>query len=117
MTLMSVKINMDDDGLPSLKPTSFTVSYTFDTHRGGNRQNHFCTMAFEAPPGASAELVMAMSIKGSAYVTKATILHAVARGQVSQEEAKERLAEMGENHENLLGSAKKKIATELVAQE
>ena len=108
---------MDDDGLPPLKPTSFTVSYTFDTHRAGERQNHFCTMAFEAPPGASAELVTAMSIKGSVYVTKATVLHALARGQITQEEAKERLLEMGENHELLLKSAKKKVAAELGCEE
>ncbi len=108
---------MSDDGLPPLKPTSFTVSYTFDTHRGGNRQNHFCTMVFETPPSASAELVTAMSIKGSIYVTKATVLHALARGQISQEEAKERLTEMGENHKLLLESAKKKLAAELRSHE
>jgi hypothetical protein len=101
----------EDDGLPPLKPTSFTVSYTFDTHRSGERHNHFVTMAFDLPPGATAELAVAMSIKGSAYVTKAAVLHAVARGQLSQEDAKERLLAMGENHESLLKSARRSLDT------
>jgi len=101
----------ENDGLPPLRPTSFTVSYTFDTHRSGERHNHFATMAFDLPPEATADLAVAMSIKGSAYVTKAAILHAVARGQLSQEEAKERLFTMGENHESLLKSAKKNLSS------
>lgn len=96
---------MDDDGLPPLRPTSFTVSYTFDTHRAGERHNHFCTMAFELPPEATEALATAMSIKGSLHVTKATILHALARGQITQESAKERLADAETNHDLLIKSA------------
>jgi polyhydroxyalkanoate synthesis regulator phasin len=66
-------------------------------------------MAFEAPPNASVEMVAALSIKGSVHVTKAVILHALARGQITQEEAKERLEDMFENHDHLLKSAEKKI--------
>lgn len=104
---------MDDDGLPPLRPTSFTVSHTFDTHRNGTRHNHYCLMVFELPPGTSEDMALAMSIKGSVPVTKAAILHAMARGQITQDEAKDRLKDMEDNHALLIKSARRAVLGEV----
>ena len=105
---------MKPEDLPPLEPESFTVSHTFDTHKG-ERQNHFVTMAFKAPPGASPELVHALSIKASERVTMAAIYHAIGRGQLSIEEANTRIDEMRMNHARLLEKALKDLKSSLEA--
>ncbi len=87
----------------SAKVTSFTISTSFDTHRGGTKHTHFLSMNFALPeplPEGEAELEV---MKASLLVSKACYKHALARGQMTVDEVNERIQGLRENHESMLG--------------
>lgn len=105
---MSVKGMINELGM---KVESITVSNSFDTHRGGEKSNHFVSMNFHLEHPLGSEESALAHMLASKMVTKAVIQQACARGALTVEEANERIKDVMSNHdailENLMSKVKK----------
>lgn len=90
--------------------TDYTISHTFDTHKGGTKSSHFVSMRFSTGRPVTVEEAELMAIRSSKAVTRATYYQALARGALSVDEANELLAASRGNHERLEGKLGKKAA-------
>lgn len=86
---------------PPVRVTEYTVSYTFDTHRGGQKSSHFVSMRFSAERPMTPEEAEVAAITSSVTVTRAAVYQALARGAIEIEEANEIISRMKQNHEQL----------------
>lgn len=85
---------------------SFSVSFSMETHRGGEKRSHFVNATVRAEPPVPIEDFALARLEASVQVTKAVYQDAVARGDMSQEDAVERLGAVRDNYsvlrENLM---------------
>ena len=93
---------------PDINIRSATISYGFDTHKSGSRQHHFISMNVDlvdpsrteaAPSLEDAHLLI---LSASSNVTKIAIDTALARGQLTIQEANELLQTSQDNHKLIL---------------
>jgi hypothetical protein len=94
---------------PELKVRSFTVSYSFDAYRNGQKSNHFISMNFESVELLDLDDAAIAALKGSKLVTRTAIDTAIARGVVNIDEANQLLLISKTNHDNIIEHRTKKI--------
>lgn len=87
----------------ALKLQQITVSHSFDTFRGGQKQSHFVSANFGVPDGLEAAEQKAAFLTASRLVSNMVVWTAVARGSVSMEEGNEIIRNQSENHDRMLG--------------
>lgn len=83
---------------------SFSVSFSMETHRGGEKRSHFVNATIRAEPPIQLEDFDLARLEASFQVTKAVYQDSVTRGDMAQEDAVERLAVIRSNYEVLRGN-------------
>lgn len=116
---ISVSSIMEPKSEPHYLIRSATISYGFDTHKSGARHHHFISMNIDLtdpqcqtgdPSPGMAHLLI---LQASAYVTKVAIDTAIARGQLSLEEANELLKNSQNNHQAIIGKRESQLKSDV----
>lgn len=85
---------------------NFTVSYAFEAGYG-KKSNHFLSMGFRIPPGTDPSQIPMIRLEASKMVSMNVIQDAVMRGELSSEDAKERIEVLKLNFEGMKKSLTK----------
>jgi len=80
---------------------SFTVSYSMETHKNGQRESHFVSVAVKPSEPTPVEDLPLLQLRSSLQVTAAVIQNAVSRQSMGYEEATQKLKEIKQNIANL----------------
>jgi predicted DNA-binding protein YlxM (UPF0122 family) len=80
---------------------NFTCSTMFETHRNGNKQQHFVSAGVKLDPGVSVEEFPLYQIQAAYKVSVAAVHDAVMRGSLSVEDGNERI-EIYKNNYNAM---------------
>jgi len=85
----------------------FTISYSFDSGMG-KRSSNFVSVNFKCPNPVSMEEVEGMRLEASKKVTIWAIQDALLRGEISQEDAKERFEVLRQNFDGMKSALDKR---------
>jgi len=83
------------------KITEFTVSHNFETHRSGSKASHFVSIKILPSESLSLENFPIAQLQAKLAVGKACIIDAMASGDLTIEEARERIQILKDNIENI----------------
>ncbi len=92
----------------TLTVDSFSVSYTLDIFKNGEKHGNFVSITVRADPPVPIEDLALVKLDASYAVAKATILDALTRMAISEEDAKDRIKSIKENTESLRASIMKR---------
>jgi hypothetical protein len=95
-----------------IKVDSFTVSYSLDCNLG-KRSSNFLSMNFKLPEAVPIDQIDAIRAEASRKVTRWVIQDAVMRGEMTQEEARERMETLGHNFAVLQDALERKSTKEM----
>jgi hypothetical protein len=91
---------MDDEKV-DLKVKNFTVSYSFESYKGGLKTSHFVSMTFESSQLLDPSDAVYVQTFANEHVTKSTIYDALVRGNITVDEANEMIQNLKNNSEYL----------------
>ena len=91
-----------------MKIDGFTISYSMDTGTPGSKSSNFVSVNFKLPEPLSMSEVEIVRLEASKKVTVWAISDALMRGELSKEEADERLEILKKNHEVMKSSIEKR---------
>lgn len=80
---------------------AFSVSYTLDVFRNGEKHGNFVSITVRANPPIPIKNLQLTKLDASYAVAKATILDALTRMSISEEDANDRIHNLKENTESL----------------
>jgi len=80
---------------------SFSVSYTLDIFKQGEKHGSFVSITVRADPPIPVEDLALVKLDASYAVAKATILDALTRMAISEDDAKDRIRSIKENTDAL----------------
>jgi hypothetical protein len=84
-----------------MKITEFTVSHNFETYRGGSKASQFVSAKVVPDDPISLEDFPVAHLRAKLSIGKACIMGALASGDITVEDAKERVDMLKDNVENL----------------
>ena len=87
---------------------SFTISYSFDPGNIGRKSSNFVSVNFKLPHPTSINDVEPLRLEASKKVTMWAIQDALMRGEISQDDAKERLEIVKMNFEGMQSALEKR---------
>lgn len=92
-----------------MKITNFTVSYAFDTSPSyGRKSSNFMSVTISLPDPVEFDQFESIRLEASKRVTMMTIQDAVMRGEMSSDDAKERIEVLKLNFEGMTKAIHKK---------
>ena len=93
-----------------MKIDGFTISYSFDTSVYGRKSSNFVSVNFSLPEPVSPDDLDILRLEASKKVTLWAIQDALARGELTQDEAKERLEIIKKNYDGISTALNRKIS-------
>lgn len=92
---------MNQEGERELTVETFSVSYTLDVFRNGEKHGNFVSITVRVNPPIPIEELQLAKLDASYAVAKATILDALTRMSISEDDANNRIRNLKENTESL----------------
>ena len=92
---------------------SFTVSYAFETYRGGEKTSHFLSAGVKVDPSVSFDEFQSVQLQAAYRISVSVIHDALMRGSLTTEEANDRIRDLKNNYELMKSKFEKSINTEV----
>jgi hypothetical protein len=86
----------------------FTISYSFDAGNPGRRASNMVSVNFKLPSPMPIEEIETVRLEASKKVTMWAIQDAMLRGEISQDDAKERLEVLRLNFDGMKSALEKR---------
>lgn len=84
---------------PKILIEHFTVSYAFDSYKGGGKESHFVSMGVKLDPPIMEDDFHLVQLQAAYKVSVSVIYDALMRGTIKIDECNERISDLKHNFE------------------